>query len=92
MAASDMTDALQNPHPQVPFAQIGDDTFSALAEFSAIFKLKLQQAPAATLPTVPLKVMQCPCLTKSSSPLLASPMTPPTQTRSHTTLHTQDIT
>jgi hypothetical protein len=41
MAAKDMTDALQNPHPWVPFAQIGDDTISALAELAAIFKLKL---------------------------------------------------
>jgi hypothetical protein len=41
MAAKDMTDALQNPHPEVPFARIGDDTVSALAELAAIFKLKL---------------------------------------------------
>jgi hypothetical protein len=26
MAAKDMTDALQNPHPDVPFASVGDDT------------------------------------------------------------------
>jgi hypothetical protein len=32
MAAKDMTDALQNPHPEVPFARVGDDTISALAE------------------------------------------------------------
>jgi hypothetical protein len=41
MAAKDMTDALQNPHPEVPFARVGDDTISALAELAAIFKLKL---------------------------------------------------
>jgi hypothetical protein len=62
MAAKDMTDALQNPHPKVPFAQIGDDTISALAELAAIFKLKLRQTPAATLPAAPLKVVQRPCL------------------------------
>jgi hypothetical protein len=33
MAAKDMTDAIQNPHPEVPFAHIGDDTISALAEW-----------------------------------------------------------
>jgi hypothetical protein len=31
MAAKDMTDALQNAHPEVPFARNGDDTISALA-------------------------------------------------------------
>jgi hypothetical protein len=74
MAAKDMTDALQNPHPEVPFTQIGDDTISALAELAAIFKLKLRQTPAATLPTAPLKVIQSPCLAETSNPLLASTM------------------
>jgi hypothetical protein len=41
MAAKYMMDALQNPHPDVPFAQVGDDTISALAELAVIFKLKL---------------------------------------------------
>jgi hypothetical protein len=41
MAAKDMTDALQNPHIEVPFASVGDDTISALADLAAIFKLKL---------------------------------------------------
>jgi hypothetical protein len=45
MAAKDMTDALQNPHPEVPFASVGDDTLAALTDLAAIFKLKLQQAP-----------------------------------------------
>jgi hypothetical protein len=30
MAANDMTDALKNPHFEVPFAQVGDDTIAAL--------------------------------------------------------------
>jgi hypothetical protein len=83
---------LQNPHPKVPFSQIGDDTISAPAELAAIFKLKLRQTPAATLPAAPLKVIQQPCLAESSNPLLAAPIPPPQQTRSHTTTHTQDIT
>jgi hypothetical protein len=41
MAAKYMRDALQNPHPEVPFARVGDDTISALADLAAIFKLKL---------------------------------------------------
>jgi hypothetical protein len=46
MAAKDMTDALQNNHPETPFARVGDDTISALADLAAIFKLKLQQTPS----------------------------------------------
>jgi hypothetical protein len=41
MAAKDIIDALQNPHSEVPFTRIGDDTIPALAELVAIFKLKL---------------------------------------------------
>jgi hypothetical protein len=92
MAAKDMPDALQNPHPEVPFARIRDDTVSALAELAAIFKLKLRQTPAATLPASPPKVIQRPCLTESSNKLVASPMPPRRQTRSQTTINTQDIT
>jgi hypothetical protein len=38
MSAKDMTDALQNPHPKVPFAQIGDYIILSLAELAAVFK------------------------------------------------------
>jgi hypothetical protein len=91
MAAKDMTDALQNPHPEVPFTRVGDDTISALAELATIFKLKLRQPPPPTLPAAPPKVTQRPCLAESSNPILASPMPLPRQTRAHTTIHTQDI-
>jgi hypothetical protein len=92
MAAKDMKDALQNPHPEVPFARFRDDTISALAELAAIFKLKLRQTQPPTLPAAPPKVAQRPCLAKSSNPILASHMPIPRQKRSHTTIHTQDIT
>jgi hypothetical protein len=92
MAAKDMTDALQNPHPEVPFARIGDDTILALSELAAIFKLKLQQAPPPTLPSAPPKVTQRPCLSESSKPILASPLPLRRKTRSQTTIQTQDIT
>jgi hypothetical protein len=91
IAANDMTDAFQNPHPEVPFAQVGDDTISALAKLAAIFKLKLRQTPPPTLPAARPKVTQRPCLAESSNPILASPMHLPRQTRSQTTIHTQDI-
>jgi hypothetical protein len=42
MAAKEMTDALQNTYPEVPFARVGDDNISALADLTATFKLKLQ--------------------------------------------------
>jgi hypothetical protein len=92
MAATDMTDALQNPHPEVPFTHFGDDTISALTELAAIFKLKLRQTPPPTLPAAPPQVALRPCLSESYNPILASPMHPPRQTRSQTTIHARDIT
>jgi hypothetical protein len=91
MAAKDMTDALQNPHPEVPFACVRDDTISALTELAAIFKLKLRQTQPQTLPAAPTTVKQRTCLAKSSNPILASPIPLPRQTRSQTTVHTQDM-
>jgi hypothetical protein len=41
MAAKDMTFAFQNPHPAVPFASVGHDTVTALADLATIVKLKL---------------------------------------------------
>jgi hypothetical protein len=41
MATKDMTDALKHPHPDVPFATIGDDTITALSQLATIFKNKL---------------------------------------------------
>jgi hypothetical protein len=46
VAAKDMTDALQNPHLEVPFASVGDDTIAALTDLAAVFKLKIQQTPS----------------------------------------------
>jgi hypothetical protein len=36
MAANDMSNALKNPHPEVPFAQVGDDTKEALTKLAEI--------------------------------------------------------
>jgi hypothetical protein len=91
MAAKDMMDALQNPHPEVPFARVGDDTISALADLAAIFKFKLRQTPSPTPQAVPPTVFQRPCLAESSHQILNSPMPLSRQTRSQTTIHTQDI-
>jgi hypothetical protein len=56
MAANDMTNALQNPHPEVPFTHIGDDTISALTALTEIFKLKFQKVHTPDLPAAPPKV------------------------------------
>jgi hypothetical protein len=56
MASKDMADDLENPHPEVPLARVGDDTILALAELAAIFKLKLQQTQVPTLPAAPTTV------------------------------------
>jgi hypothetical protein len=87
MAAKDMTDALQIPHPEVPFTHVRDDTISALTELATIFKLKLRQTPPPTLSAAPPTVKLRTCLAESSNPILASPMPPPRQTRSQTTIH-----
>jgi hypothetical protein len=62
MVAKDMTDALQNTHPEVPFASVGNDTILALAELAAIFKLKLHQTPSPTPRAAPPMVFRRPCL------------------------------
>jgi hypothetical protein len=92
MAASDMTDALQTPHPEVPFTHVGDDIISALTELAEIFKLKLRKNQTPTLPAAPPKVTLRTCLAKSSSPISTSFMPPPRQTRAQTSIHARDIT
>jgi hypothetical protein len=84
-------DALHNPHPEVPFARVGDDTISAFAELAAIFKLKLRQTPSPTPQNAPPTVIPRPCLAESSNQILDSPMPLTRQTISQTTIHTQDI-
>jgi hypothetical protein len=43
MAANDMSNALKNPHPEVPFSHIGDDTIAALTMLAEIFKNNFQK-------------------------------------------------
>jgi hypothetical protein len=91
MAAKDMMEALQSPHPEVPFARVRDDTISALADLAAIFKLKLRQTPSPTPHDVPPTVLQLPCLAEAPNQILNSPMPLSLDTRSQTSIHTQDI-
>jgi hypothetical protein len=62
MAAKDITDAFQNPHLEMPFTHVGDDTISALTELAKKITLKLRQTPPPTLPAAPPTVKLHPCL------------------------------
>jgi hypothetical protein len=42
MAANDMTDALEHPHPDVPFSQVGYDTITEIATLSEILKISFK--------------------------------------------------
>jgi hypothetical protein len=92
MAANEISNALQNPHPEVPLTHVGDDTISALTTLAAIFKFKFQKIHIPELPAAPAKVTKCTRLAESYNPILASPMPPPRQKISQTTIHAQDIT
>jgi hypothetical protein len=91
MEAKDMTDDLQNPHPEVPFTSIGDDTIAALTDLAAIYKLRIRQTPSPATQAAPAKIVQRPSLASSSDQIRNSPVPIERQTRSQTTLHTQDI-
>jgi hypothetical protein len=91
MTARDIMDAFQNPHPAVPLASVGNDTIEALADLAAILKLKLQQAPSLATPASPAKVVPRSSLIPPSTQILNLPMPNRRQTRSQTTIHTQDI-
>jgi hypothetical protein len=67
------------------------DTIAALTDLAAIFKLKLRQTPSPATQAAPAKVVQRPSLAPSSNQILISPMPIARQTRSQTTIHTQDI-
>jgi hypothetical protein len=83
MASNDMSNALQHPHTEVPFTHVRDDTISALTALAEIFKLKFEKVHIPIIPAPPAKVTQRTCPAESSDPILAYPMPPPRQTRSH---------
>jgi hypothetical protein len=91
MAAKDMTDSLKNPHPEVPFASVGNDTVKALPDLAAIFKLKLQQAPSPVTQALPATIIQRPNLIPLPTQISTSPMPDKRHTRSQTTIHTPYI-
>jgi hypothetical protein len=58
MAAKDMSNALKNPHPEVTFAQVGDDTIVALTKLAEILKNKFQKVQAPRLSNAPAKAAE----------------------------------
>jgi hypothetical protein len=82
MAANDISDSLKHPHPDVPFAQVRDDTITALAKFAAIFKNKFQNPSAPETIEPPHKAAENKQLAVLVQPIFASPMNQIYQTRS----------
>jgi hypothetical protein len=70
MAANDMVDVLKHPHPEVPFAQVGDDTITALAQLATIFKNKFQKPSAPELIQASLKASENKQPTSLAHPIL----------------------
>jgi hypothetical protein len=87
MAANDISNSLQHPHPEVPFTHVEDDTISALTALAEIFKLKFEKVHIPIVPAPPDQVTQRICPEKSSNPILNSPVPPPRQTISQAAIH-----
>jgi hypothetical protein len=92
MAAKDMSNALKNPHPEVPFAKIGDDTIEALTKLAEIFKKQFQKVQTPGLSNAPSKAARNKIPANLSHPILASPVLQQCQTRSQTTIIAKNTT
>jgi hypothetical protein len=84
MAANDMSNALKNPHPEVPFAQVRDDAREASQNFQKVQTPRLSNAPAKTAEN------KSPA--KLSHPILTSPVQQRYQTGSQKIIKTEDTT
>jgi hypothetical protein len=71
MTANHMSNALKDPHPEVPFAHIGDDTIEALTKLAEIFENKFQKVQTPGLPNAPAKAAENTIPAKLSHPILA---------------------
>jgi hypothetical protein len=92
MAANDMSNALKNPHPEVPFSHIGDETIADLTKLAEIFKTKFQKVQSQGLPNVPAKASEHTIPSKLSHLILASTVHQQLQTRSQTLIKTKNTT
>jgi hypothetical protein len=77
-----MSNALKHPHPEVPFAQVGDDKITVLAQLAAIFKNKFPKPSAQELIQAPLKAAENKQPAALAHPILTSPIQHKYQTRS----------
>jgi hypothetical protein len=84
MAANDMTNAFKNPHTELPFAQVGDDTIAALTQLAEIFKNKFQNFKAPELSNSLIKAAENKRPAALTQPIFTSPMQHKYQTRSKT--------
>jgi hypothetical protein len=73
MAANDITNSLKKPHPDVPFAHVGDDTISALTHLEEIFKNKFQKLKSPELSPSPIKAAENKRPPALTQPILSSP-------------------
>jgi hypothetical protein len=87
-----MSNALKNPHPEVPFSHIGDDTIAALMTLAENFKNKFQKVQTLGLPNAPAKAAERIIPAESYNPILAYPMHQRCQTISQTIINAQDTT
>jgi hypothetical protein len=92
MAANDMSNALTNLHPEVPFAQVGDDTIEALTKLAEIFKNKFQKVRSPGLSNAPAKTAESKIPADLSHPILTSLVQQRYQKRSQTIINTEDTT
>ena len=74
MAAQDITDALKHPHPDVPFATIGDDTISALETLADIFTKKFKKTADPVVPPAPIRNARIKEPEVTAQPTLESPI------------------
>jgi hypothetical protein len=84
MAAKDTTDALKNPHPDIPFATIGDDTISALETLADIFTRKFKKADTQNIETAPQEAAAIKQPAPQAQPIIASRIKRNYLTRSQT--------
>jgi hypothetical protein len=92
MATNDISNAIKNPHPEVPFSHIGDDAIAALAKLAENFKNKFQKVQTLGLPNAPAKAAERTISAELSNPILASTIHQRCQTRSQTIINAQDTT
>jgi hypothetical protein len=92
MAANDMSNALKNPHSEVPFSHIGNDTIAALTKVAEILENKFQKVQTLGLPNAPAKAAEYTIPATLSHPFLASPVHQQFQTWSQTITNAKDTT